>query len=254
MTQREPQTGLYGELHDVPAPLETPRRVLAIGAHPDDIEFGAGGTLAKWSDAAAHITMLIVTDGSKGSWDPSVDPADLVRRRFEEQRTAAHTLGAATVLRLDEVDGELEYTPQLRLEIARQIRINQPDVVLSHDPWQRYQMHPDHRATGFAVTDGIVSARDHLFHPELGVAAYRPAALLLWSADAPDHYEPIESTVERKIAALMCHTSQGTTTMGGAETGDVARDAFAEKIRKRAADTGAAHGLGMVEAFKRIAP
>lgn len=247
-------TDLHGELRDAPAPLAVPERVLAIGAHPDDIEFGAGASIAKWAAQGAAVTMLVVTDGSKGSWDPDIDPADLAQRRRDEQLAAAATLGAESVLQLDEVDGELEYSRALRIEMARHIRTQRPDVVLSHDPWQRYQLHPDHRATGFAVTDGVVSARDHLFHPELGLPAHRPAALLLWSADEPDHYEPVTDWIDVKIAALLCHTSQGTTTMGGAATGAAARDAFAARIRQRATDTGARVGVEMAEAFKRISP
>lgn len=254
MVNTPPASGLYDELADAPPPLEPPGRVLAIGAHPDDIEFGAGGTIAKWSAAGAEVVIVITTDGSKGSWDPDTEPTELAERRAAEQRAAARELGVARIVQLGHVDGELEYSRQLRIDMATQIRLQKPDVVLSHDPWQRYQMHPDHRATGFAVTDGVVSARDHLFHPELGLEAHRPAALLLWSADAPDHYEPIDETVERKIAALLCHASQGTTTMGGAETNEEAAAAFAARIRERAIDAGAKVGLGPVEPFKRITP
>ena len=247
-------SNLYGDLQDSPGPVPVPQRALAIGAHPDDIEFGCGGTVAGWAAAGAEITMLIVTDGSKGSWDPQVDPQELARRRTEEQAAAADRLGAARVVTLDYTDGELEYSMELRRRICEQIRIHRPDVLLSHDPWQRYQLHPDHRATGLGAVDGMVAARDPLFFPELPLAPHRPAAMLLWSADQPDHWEDISAGLDAKIAALLCHSSQGETTMANAHVGGAAESAFAERIRSRAAEVGAPHGLAAAEAFKRLTP
>ena len=249
-----PMSNLYSEVPREAAPLPTPGSALAIGAHPDDIEFGSAGTLARWAEDGCQVTMLIVTDGSKGTWDPDLDPADLVRTRQAEQRAAAEILGASTIRYLDRVDGELEYTVELRREMCRQIRELQPDVVLSHDPWKRYQLHPDHRATGWAVMDGVVSARDHLFYPEQQLRPHRPTAVLLWSADEPDHWEDIASTFPTKIDALLCHSSQGTTTMGGAEQDKRRRDEFVERMRGFAARQGSAAGLAAAEAFKRITP
>jgi LmbE family N-acetylglucosaminyl deacetylase len=254
MTKEAQKHNLYGEIGQTPVPLPIPERALAIGAHPDDIEFGAGATLARWADAGCEVTMLVVTDGSKGTWDPSVSPADLAKTRTAEQQAAAAALGVDSVLHLDEIDGELEYTMDLRKEMCRQIRILKPDVVLSHDPWQRYQLHPDHRATGWAVMDGVISARDHLFFPEQDLAEHRPGAVLLWSADTPDHWEDIEAHFDAKIAALLCHSSQGTTTMGGAEQTDGNRTAFVAKMREWSAKLGEAAGLAAAESFKRIKP
>lgn len=247
---------LYGELADLPTTneLPTPERALAIGAHPDDIEFGAGGTLARWAAAGADVTMVIVTDGSKGSWDPDVDPTELIAVRQAEQRAAADTLGAARVVHLDEVDGELEYSMALRGELCRQIRLARPDVVLSHDPWQRYQLHPDHRATGLGAVDGVVAARDHLFFPEQDLPPHRPGAILLWSPDVRDHHEPIGSSLATKMAALLCHSSQGTTTMGGAETGDEARIRFEDRMTRWAAESARDSPFELAEVFKRLTP
>ena len=155
------------------------KTAFAIGAHPDDIEFGAGGTLAKWALAGSAITMLVVTDGSKGTWDPAMDPDNLIEQRAAEQRAAARVLGATEVIHLDQIDGELEYSMELREIMCAQIRRARPDVVVSHDPWRRYQLHPDHRVTGWAVMDGVIAARDHLFFPEQQLAAHRPPAVKL---------------------------------------------------------------------------
>ena len=245
---------IYDEMKSEFEHLAAPDRVLAVGAHPDDIEFGAGGTLAKWALSGSEITMLIVTDGSKGTWDPALDPGELIEQRTAEQQAAAQVLGATNVIHLNQIDGELEYSMELRKVMCEHVRRVRPDIVISHDPWQRYQLHPDHRATGWAVMDGVVAARDHLFFPDLPVAAHRPAAVLLWSADEPDHFEDIGGVFDTKVAALLCHSSQGTTTMGGAEQAEDKRNAFISRLRQSAAAHGRAAGLETAESFKRITP
>ena len=237
-----------------PAALEPPESALAIGAHPDDAEFGAGATLSRWAAAGTRVTLLVMTDGSKGSWDPAADPADLAQRRREEQEAAAAAFGAAAVLQGGHVDGEFEYSMDVRAQVCRVIREVRPAVVLGHDPWQRYQLHPDHRAAGWAAVDGVVAARDHLFFPDQSLEPHRPGALLLWSADEPNHWEDASGWLEEKVAALMCHTSQGVTTMGGAHDDDERRAAFAHRIEQRAAEVGAPAGLAFAEAVRRITP
>lgn len=237
--------------------LALPRRVLAIGAHPDDAEFGAGAALAKWAAGGAHVTILVLTDGSKGSWEPEASPAGLARIRAGEQRRAAEALGAAETVNLGYVDGELEYTMALRAEICGWIRRRRPDAVLAHDPWRRYMLHPDHRAAGWAAVDGVTAARDRLFFPEQlggGVVHHRPGALLLWAADRPDHCEDAAGFLDRKVEALLAHSSQAVTTMDGAGRSDEATEAFRAEIHRRARAAGAAAGLAAAEAFKRITP
>ncbi len=236
--------------------LPLPERVLTIGAHPDDAEFGAGATLAKWAAGGAEITILVVTDGSKGTWDPDLPPEVLVDRRMAEQRRAADTLGVAHVVNLGEVDGELEYTMKLRETLCGHIRSVRPDVVLTHDPWRRYMLHPDHRATGWGAIDGVVAARDHLFFPRqlTALAHHRPSSLLLWAADEPDHFENVEGHLDTKVEALLAHSTQAPTTMNDAGSDDAATLAFRDEIVSRAARAGAQAGLAAAEAFRRIEP
>jgi LmbE family N-acetylglucosaminyl deacetylase len=147
--------------------IDTPARALAIAAHPDDVEFGCGATLAKWAANGCEISHLVCTDGSKGSWDPDADTAVLVATRREEQRAASRALGGSgDVVFLDWTDGELEAGVQQRWQVAYWIRRLRPDVVLGHDPWKRYRLHPDHRHAGFLAVDGVVAARDPHFLPE----------------------------------------------------------------------------------------
>src|SRR5579864_751518 len=170
--------------------LRTPSRALAIGAHPDDIEFGAGATLAKWAAGGCEILHLVCTDGSKGSWDPAEDTAQLVLTRQAEQRAASVALGGrGEVVFLGWPDGELRNGSRQQSQVTHWIRRFRPDVVLGHDPWRRYRLHPDHRHAGFLTTDSTVSARDPHFFREQAIEHHRPATLLLFEAQEPDHVE-----------------------------------------------------------------
>ena len=252
-----PRTGLVVEAA-VDEQLPTPRRALTIGAHPDDAEFGAGGVLARWSARGCVASMLVVTDGSKGSWDPLTDPATLIETRQAEQRRAASVLGVTgEVVMLGQVDGELEYTMELRETLCLWIRRLRPNVVLTHDPWRRYLLHPDHRVTGMAATDGVVAARDHLFYPEQltgDIGKHRPDAILYWASDQPDHREDITGYVEQKVSALLCHSSQTETTMDDAGISAEHRRRFTDKIAGRAAEAGVPAGMEAAEEFKIVTP
>jgi LmbE family N-acetylglucosaminyl deacetylase len=230
--------------------LAVPASALAVGAHPDDVEFGAGGTLAKWAAAGCVIHHLVCTDGSKGTWDPSASLTELVAHRQDEQREAARRLagaGAGEVVFLGRVDGELESDRTTRGDVARVIRQLQPEVVLGHDPWKRYRLHPDHRHAGWLVCDAIVAARDPHFHPEHGLAPHRPSALLLWEADQPTHAEDVTATVNIKLAALEAHRSQFVSTMKAVDDEQLA--AFRLRVRDRLTELGAPHGFAAAEVF-----
>jgi LmbE family N-acetylglucosaminyl deacetylase len=248
--------------------LPVPTSALAIGAHPDDIEFGAGATLAKWAASGCRIHHLILTDGSKGSWDPDEDLHRLVAARQHECRRAAARIDAAgtdvdavadvatdRVQFLGRVDGELANGADDRREVARVIRSVRPDVVLGHDPWRRYRLHPDHRAAGFLTLDAIVAARDPHFVPELGLDPHRPSTLLLWEADLPNHVEGVSGFEVTKVEALLCHRSQLETTMGLAPTHDAngavpGPAGFTSQIEWQLAQHGALAGLDSGEAFR----
>lgn len=234
--------------------LPVPERALAIAAHPDDVEFGCGATLAKWAAAGCRIHHLICTDGSKGSWDPSEDVARLVAVRQEEQRQAADVLGGRDeVVFLGWPDGELEAGLRQRWEVAYWIRVIKPGVVLGHDPWKRYRIHPDHRAAGFLATDGIVAARDPHFFPEQSAAPHRPSHLLLWEADEVDHLEDVTGYEAVKLAALLAHRSQHRSTMRiEDESSATEREAFERRVLDRLAEMGQGAGLARAEAFKHL--
>ena len=247
--------------------LQVPSRVLAIGAHPDDIEFGCGATLARWASEGCHLHHLVLTDGSKGTWDAATDPAALVEKRQTECRAAAAVIdghpGAAVaddrVLFVSEVDGELRNQESTRRAVVAHLRSLRPDLVLVHDPWRRYRLHPDHRAAGFLSLDAVVAARDPLFFPDIGPEPHRPRRILLWEADLPDHVEDAAGFDGTKIDALLCHRSQHRSTMGidtdangGDEATELHTGAFADRVRRQLADHGSLAGFALGEAFHLI--
>lgn len=250
---------LFSEMRaERPDRLETPARALTIAAHADDAEFGAGGTLARWASEGCEVSMLIATDGSKGSWDVDQDQEHLIEMRREEARQAADALGVrGELVFLDHVDGELRNSPALQEEIALWVRRLRPEVVLSWDPWRRYMLHPDHREIGWGAVDAVVAARDHLFYPHQlvnGVTKHRPDAILLWSADAPDYWEDISASFDAKIEALLCHMSQSQTTMQDANAHADNRADFVERVREWCQAMGEPAGLELAEAFKLLRP
>ncbi|MDG2907167.1 MAG: PIG-L family deacetylase [Acidimicrobiales bacterium] len=238
--------------------LPVPSRALAVGAHPDDVELYAGATLVGWAAAGCEIHILVCTDGSKGSWDVDEDPSRLVATRRDEQHAAAERLGATgEVAFLDRVDGELDADRATAHEVAAWIRRLRPDVLLGHDPWRRWRLHPDHRAAGFLVTDGVVAARDPHFLSEVGLsglAHHRPDELLLFDTEEPNHAEPVdEVAAATKVAALLAHRSQHLSTMGiGAEDDGSQADAFRDSVLAELAEVGQRFGVPLAEAYRRI--
>ncbi len=238
--------------------LPTPGVALAIGAHPDDVEFRCGATLAKWAAAGTVVHHLVCTDGSKGSWDSDTDRAELIVTRQAEQRAAAKTLGASgEVVFLGWPDGELESGLRQRWQVVFWIRRLRPDVVLGHDPWKRYRLHPDHRHAGFLTVDGVCAAREPHEMPEQAIPHHRPTALLLFEADEPDHVEDVAGWADVKLAALEAHASQLRSTMhiddaDGPEAVAAQRARFHDRIRSELVAHGTLAGIAEGEAFKLL--
>ncbi len=229
-----------------------PQRVLAVGAHPDDIDFGAAGSLAVWAEAGAHIEYLVLTDGSKGSPDRAITSQELTNTRHTEQRAAAQTLNAKDVIFLAYEDGALEVTQALKKDIVRAIRTVRPDTVIVMDPTMVYSAehgfvnHPDHRAAGQATLDAVFPlARDHLAFPDLYVKEklepHKVPHVLLVNFDKQNCFVDISETIELKLAALGKHASQLQDP-----------DATFTMLRARAAAIGAQADFAYAESFVRI--
>lgn len=226
-----------------------PKRVLAILAHPDDPEFGAGGTIARWTGEGSVVGYVIVTDGSKGSPDPEMTPERLVAIREDEQRAAAARLGVSEVKFLGFVDGEIAPDLHLRHAITREIRSFRPDLVITHDPasyyWDNFINHPDHRAVGQATLEAIYpTARDRLNAAHLledGLDPHVVREIYLTGPHQPDTYSDISATLDRKLAALREHASQIADF-----------EAMEQRLRTRHAGFAEGRGMDYAEIFKRI--
>ena len=222
-------------------------RVMVVTAHPDDSEFGAAGTIAKFVRDGAEVTFVIVTNGNKGSSDRSMTPDRLARVREEEQRNAARTLGVERVQFLGHEDGEVEDTRGLRRDVSREIRRWRPDLVICQNPNRTYNLgasHRDHRIVGGVVLDCVYPlARDHMAFPEL-LPEYEPhkvreVYVMQW--ENPALIVDISEVFDLKVKALACHASQFA---------DFA--AVEARVRERSASLGAAKGYAYAEAFDRI--
>ncbi len=196
----------------------TPERVLVIAAHADDIEFGAAGTVARWTDAGTQVSYCIVTDNSAGSNAPDADLTALMARRRAEQLASAAEVGVTDVHFLGYKDGTLQPTLDLRRELTRLIRTLRPQVVVTMDfttvfvEDAGYINHPDHRAAGEAAVYAVFpSAGTRPIFPELlaeGLEPHEVHRLYLMLVQHPNLFVDISSTRERKYAALRCHASQ----------------------------------------------
>ncbi|HEX6290095.1 MAG TPA: PIG-L family deacetylase [Herpetosiphonaceae bacterium] len=198
-------------------PNPHPKRVLIVAPHPDDGEFMAGGTLAHWAANGASIHYLLITDGTGGSRDPNQTQEQLAQIRREEQRNAARVLGSNDVTFLGYVDGRVEPTLELRLEIARVIRRVRPDVIITQDPLFRYSPtyinHPDHRAVADATLAAIMpTANTRLSALELleeGLEPHDVSEVYLSVPVTPTVWVPLtQADIERKIDSLRAHASQ----------------------------------------------
>ncbi len=230
--------------------IPTPERVLVVAAHPDDIEFGAAGTVARWTGEGTSVHYLLFTRGDKGSRDPGADPHAVAATREAEQRAAAAEIGVASVAFLDERDGEVEVSLRLRELVTRAIRRLRPDVVMTHDPTvlfvnNEWVNHPDHRAVGEITVDAVFpSARDPLnfpAHAAEGLEPWKVAELYLWATNEANRFVDIDATVDAKLGALARHTSQFDDWL------EIER-----WMRARAQDLGERAGYAAAEAFRRV--
>ncbi|WP_461169129.1 PIG-L deacetylase family protein [Arthrobacter sp. Z1-15] len=193
------------------------RRVLAFAAHPDDIDFGAAGTVAAWTAAGVEVSYCVMTSGDAGGFEPGDrDSVSELRRR--EQRAAAELAGVRDVHFLGEKDGYLAVTPEVVEKAVALIRRVRPDVVLSMHPernWDRIQAsHPDHLACGEIVTRAVYPAAENPFAfphlAEQGLQAYKVPWLWFYGAprERENHAVDVSATVENKLAAIRIHASQ----------------------------------------------
>jgi LmbE family N-acetylglucosaminyl deacetylase len=226
-------------------------RVLSITAHPDDVDFGVAGTIARWTDAGIEVTYCVVTDGDAGGLDEDFPRSEIPALRRAEQVAAAKCVGVHDVRFLGYPDGLLEATLDLRRDLARVIRQVRPDRVVCPSPERNYARipasHPDHRAVGSAALDAVYpDARNPFAFPELrnreALAPWTVREVWIAGSPSPTHFVDVTATFGRKMAALRAHQSQ-TRYM----------DDLEERIRgwlTRAAELGGLPEGRLAEAFQ----
>ena len=199
-----------------PKPAEHVERALCVLAHPDDVDFGSAGTVARMTAAGTEVTYCIVTDGDAGGFDET-PRAEMPVLRRAEQRAAAAEVGVTDVRFLGYPDGRLELTLDLRRDISRVIRQVRPQRILTSSPerwWDRVAAsHPDHMTTGEATLRAVYpDARNPFAFPELleeeGLEAWTVSEVWLGASPRADHAVDVTETAAQKFAALKCHVTQ----------------------------------------------
>jgi LmbE family N-acetylglucosaminyl deacetylase len=194
-------------------------RILVVSAHPDDVDFGAAGSVARWTDVGIDVAYCIATDGEAGGRHTGIGPAELADLRRVEQTAAAKVVGVTELAFLGYPDGRLTPSLDLRRDITRVIRTVRPQRVVCQSPDRNYQRifasHPDHLACGDATLAAVYpDARNPFAHPELlddeGLAPWEVSEVYLTTGTGTetDVFVDITDTVDRKIEALLSHTSQ----------------------------------------------
>ena len=227
-----------------------PERALLIYAHPDDIEFSAGGTAAKWAKHGSEVHYVVITDGNVGSHEEDMTADRLIETRRAEQRAAAKVAGAKSCIFLGYHDGLLQPTLELRKELVRLIRKHKPNIVACGDPTNFFPSdtrinHPDHRAAGTAALDATFPAAEMpLLYPDLEAEGLSPHKVnyvyISNPAQEANYYVDTTETIDIKIEALRQHKSQ---------LGDWDPE---EPIKNWNAETGKIVGFRYGERFKRI--
>lgn len=223
--------------------------ILAVAAHPDDIDFSSGGTIAKWVKEGAWVYYLILTDGSKGSSNPQMTPGKLAAIRRLEQLNAAKILGVKKVFFLNHKDGELKADLKLKKQITQKIRELKPTAVLTFNPTILFSVkanfinHTDHREAGLATIDSVFPfARDRLTFPDhekKGLKPHKVRELYLVSFDEANYVSDIEKTFDLKLAAISAHATQ-------------INEKTTNRLKDWARKTGQEHGLKYAEQFIKL--
>jgi LmbE family N-acetylglucosaminyl deacetylase len=218
---------------------------LVLVAHPDDAEFGCGGTIAAWASEGTEVHYVVITDGSAGNNEPGWTRPEISRVRKQEQRAAAEILGVRTVTFLDFPDGMLEVNLDTRRAVTREVRRIRADVLVAPDPsrlWsgRAYVNHADHRAAGeLALCAVMPDAPSRPQFPELLEEGLEPFEVPnLWLvAEEADTYVDITKTIDVKLQSLAAHRSQQT-------------EASAPWVRERARELGERAGHEYAEGFR----
>ena len=227
------------------------KRILFITAHPDDLDFGAGGTIAHWTDKGIEVSYCVCTNGDQGGVDPDVNRSDMPKIRQKEQRDAGAVLGVSDIHFLNYVDGHLIVSHDVRKKLVRVMRQTRPDRLVIQSPernWDRIPAsHPDHMAAGENAMQAVYPDAGNPFAftdllEKEGLEPWQPREIWVMSHNSPNHVVDITDTIDRKIRAIEAHVSQVSHNpdLGkrirdwgshNAETHGLGSDRFAEVFR-----------------------
>lgn len=227
-------------------------RVLAVMAHPDDVDFGAAGTIANLTDAGVEVVYCLVTDGQAGGFDHTIPRNEMARIRRREQTEAAAKVGVSDLRFLGHMDGSVVADLDLRHDISVVIRQVRPQVVITQLPMRSlestYGSHPDHIATGEATMSAVYpDARNPFAFPGRPIVDLDDWAVdEVWIPFGSSAQDVVDIThqLDRKIEALMCHRSQHRDPA-----------AMQERVRTWWQGVAAEHGLpegSSAEAFRVV--
>ncbi len=223
-----------------------PQRALVVMAHPDDIEFTCGGTVAQLSDDGWEVTFCLVTSGDKGTKDPALGPADLGALREAEQEAAAAELGISRCIFLRVPDGHVEDGSEFRGQLVRVLRDVRPELMITWDGYRGFN-HRDHRTVGIAALDAVFplsrNANSYAEQVANGAEPVRVNTVLLAGSNEPNYFVDVSAQLDRRIDALLRHASQ-------VQAAD--REQMAERMRQRAAQAARAGRVPWAEGFRRL--
>jgi len=226
------------------------KKVLIVVAHPDDAESFCGGTISHLVARGNHVTLVVCTNGDRGSHDRRLKPTELFSMRQQEQEQARQLLGIQEVIWLGYRDGDLAYINDLRERIIRLIRQHQPEIILTFDPWRHYEFHPDHRAVGFTTTEARMLADLPWVCPEFtleGLVPWHAQEMYLFAPQEANYWVDISQTIDVKVKSRLAHRSQNDFIQCEQDVQD-----FVQEIRGAAEQAGKACGAGYAEAFHKV--
>ena len=222
------------------------RRALVVMAHPDDIEFTCGGTVAQLSDDGWHVTFCLVTSGDKGTKDPMLGPADLGALREAEQEAAARELGIQRCIFLRVPDGHVEDGSEFRGQMVRVLRDVRPELLITWDGYRGFN-HRDHRTVGIAALDAAFplarNANSYAEQVATGVEPVRVNTVLLAGSNEPNHFVDVSEQQGRRIDALLRHASQVQAPN---------RDEMVKRMQRRSEMAARAGRVPWAEGFRRL--
>lgn len=226
------------------------KNILVVVAHPDDAESFCGGTIPRLVQGSNRVTLVVCTNGDRGSHDRGLRPTDLISMRRHEQEQARQLLGIQEVIWLGYRDGELANITDLRERLIRLIRQHQPDIILTFDPWKHYEFHPDHRAVGFTTVEARMLADLPWVCPEFtleGIPPWHAQEMYLFAPQEPNYWVDIAETLELKVQSRLAHRSQNDFIQCEQDV-----QGFIQEIKRSAEQAGKDCGNRYAEAFHKV--